>query len=127
MAKLMLDDATDPKTVFDDAIDEMRRLPGGEEAYQGKVRRIELAKIFRSWRRIAGITQTVLAKRMRTSQSVIARLESFDNDNFPSIETVALFAKGCGRHLVIGITDEEVDVGAHSDSIAPNTTLVALS
>lgn len=89
----------------------MRELPGGESAYQEKLRLIALATLLRRWRQDVKLTQATIAEKMGTKQSVIARLESFDNDSFPSIATVALFAQACNKHLVLGVTEKDVSVG----------------
>lgn len=48
----------------------------------------------------AGLSQAELAKRMRTTQSTIARLES--GRGRPSTRTLARFAKATGHRLKIG-------------------------
>ncbi len=53
----------------------------------------------------AGVTQTQLAKRMKTTQPVIARLES--GRELPSTRTLARFAAAIGRRLVIEFRNEE--------------------
>jgi transcriptional regulator with XRE-family HTH domain len=47
----------------------------------------------------AGVTQVELAKRMKTTQTAIARLES--GRKLPSTRTLARFAAAMGRRLVI--------------------------
>jgi len=47
----------------------------------------------------AGLTQEELARRMETSQSAIARLES--GRSLPSARTLERFAKATGTHLRI--------------------------
>ena len=48
----------------------------------------------------AGLSQAELAKRMKTTQSTIARLES--GRGLPSTRTLARFAKATGHRLKIG-------------------------
>ena len=48
----------------------------------------------------SGLSQAELAKRMRTTQSTIARLES--GRGKPSTRTLARFAKATGHRLKIG-------------------------
>lgn len=45
----------------------------------------------------AGLTQEEVAKRMGTTQSVIARLES--GTGIPSVKTLNKYASATGRHL----------------------------
>jgi transcriptional regulator with XRE-family HTH domain len=47
----------------------------------------------------AGVTQVEIAKRMKTTQTAIARLES--GRKLPSTRTLAKFAAAVGRRLVI--------------------------
>ena len=100
-----------PETAFDNAIARLREMPGGESAYQQKLQMIGLAKMLREWRKGAGYTQSQLATLMETSQSVIARLESFDNEHAPNIDTISAFARHCKRHLLLGATVRDVAVG----------------
>src|SRR5438874_11130613 len=57
---------------------------------------LEVAKA----RRRAGLSQAELAKRMKTTQSTIARLES--GRGLPSTRTLVRFAKATGHRLKIG-------------------------
>jgi transcriptional regulator with XRE-family HTH domain len=59
----------------------------------------ELALRMSNARASAGVTQVELAKRMKTTQTAIARLES--GRKLPSTRTLARFAAAMGRRLVI--------------------------
>jgi|SRR5579884_1327055 len=72
------------------------------------------SELIRRARRDAGLTQQELARRLATTQPVIARLES-RNAN-PRIETLARALAACGRELVL-------DVGGPASGI--DETLVA--
>jgi ribosome-binding protein aMBF1 (putative translation factor) len=54
----------------------------------------------------AGLTQEQLAKRMKTSQAVVARLES--GRTLPSTRTLKRFAKATGHRLRITFEPERV-------------------
>ena len=60
----------------------------------------ELARIIIEARTKAGLTQAQLAKRMKTTQSVIARLEG--GRVHPSTATLERLAKATGSRLKIG-------------------------
>ncbi len=60
----------------------------------------ELARLMIQARARAGLTQAQVAKRMRTSQSVIARLEG--GRAKPSMNTLRRFARATGARLAIG-------------------------
>ena len=66
----------------------------------------ELGQRLSSARDSAGVTQTQVAKRMKTTQPVIARLES--GRELPSTRTLARFAAAIGRHLVIEFREKEL-------------------
>jgi transcriptional regulator with XRE-family HTH domain len=51
------------------------------------------------WRRSAGLTQTQLAKRMGTQQSVISRIEA--GRSLPTLPLVERFARACGRTQIV--------------------------
>jgi ribosome-binding protein aMBF1 (putative translation factor) len=64
-----------------------------------------VAAILRA-RATAGLTQAQLAKRMKTSQAVVARLES--GRTLPSTRTLKRFAKATGHRLKISFEPEPV-------------------
>jgi transcriptional regulator with XRE-family HTH domain len=112
-------------TVFDKAIARLREDPEADEAYRQQVARVELAKMLREWRKGAGLTQAELAKRMGTSQSVIARMESFDNDHMPQLGTLIAFAHHCGRNLLLGSSLRDAEAQGR-DAAQPVNHLVAM-
>jgi len=59
----------------------------------------ELAQALIETRTRAGLTQEELANLMKTTQSVIARMES--GKHFPSANTLKRFAQATGTHLKI--------------------------
>ena len=63
--------------------------------------RTELAAAVRGARQKADLTQAELADRIGTSQSVIARLESGDDQRTPSLPLLAKIAKACHGNLEI--------------------------
>jgi transcriptional regulator with XRE-family HTH domain len=63
----------------------------------------EVARQMQMVRAEAGLTQTDLARRMRTTQSVVSRMESGVN---VSIETLARFAEACGSRLRVQMVRE---------------------
>ena len=63
----------------------------------------EVAQQMQEARTQAGLTQSALARRMRTTQSVVSRIESGVN---VSIETLARFAEACGSRLRVQMVRE---------------------
>lgn len=61
----------------------------------------QIAQFVRDSRRHAGLTQTELAKRAGTSQSVIARLESGNDSRIPSMDLLHRIAFALSGRLVI--------------------------
>lgn len=60
----------------------------------------------------AGLSQAQLAKRMKTTQSTIARLES--GRSKPSTRTLARFAKATGHRLTISFKPLPLGSAGHS-------------
>ena len=61
--------------------------------------RTDLAAAIRVGRKRAGLTQAQLAKKIKTSQSVIARLESGTDRRMPSLPLLAKIAEACDGKL----------------------------
>jgi ribosome-binding protein aMBF1 (putative translation factor) len=72
---------------------------GYRKAYASLDEEYELARLMIEARARAGLTQAELAKRMRTSQSVVARLEG--GRAKPSMTTLRRFARATGSRLTI--------------------------
>lgn len=73
--------------------------PEVRRAYDALASEFDLARELIAARVRAGLTQAELAKRMRTKQSVIARLES--GSQMPSVNTLLKFAKATRSRPVI--------------------------
>lgn len=78
--------------------DGLPRFPGFREAAQ---RRRRLVEELVSARQELGLSQTTVAARMGTSQSVVARLESGDLDM--RLSTLERYAAALGQTLVIEV------------------------
>ncbi len=61
----------------------------------------ELAAVLIGARAKAGLTQAQVARRMRTSQSAVARMES--GDRLPSTSSLLKYARAVGRDLKIAL------------------------
>src|SRR5437773_3583415 len=73
--------------------------PGYRKEYDALEEEFALAAEVAKARRRAGLSQAELAKRMKTTQSTIARLES--GRGLPSTRTLGRFAKATGHRLKI--------------------------
>jgi len=82
--------------------DQWMNDPQYQHEYELLDTEFELAKVLILAREKAGINQQELAKRMKTKQSVIARLESAEGN--PTIKTLTRYAEALGGHLQINIT-----------------------
>jgi DNA-binding XRE family transcriptional regulator len=69
--------------------------------YDALAGEFETARELIAARTLAGLTQTDVAQRMGTTQSVIARLES--GKRAPSLRTVQRFAQAVGARAVVRI------------------------
>jgi predicted transcriptional regulator len=81
--------------------DELPVLPGFREIAQ---RRRQVIGELAGARRAAGLSQTEVAARMGTSQSVVARLETGGID--ARLSTLQRYAAAVGRELELGIRPE---------------------
>ena len=88
----------------EEAIGRWRKDPAYREAHAGLEDEFALvAEIIRA-RAKAGLTQEELAKRMKTTQGAIARLES--GSTLPSTRTLKRFAAATGHKLKISFVPE---------------------
>ncbi len=71
-----------------------------ETLYQKRLQELRLAEKIRQARKQAGMTQSELAKRIHSSQSVVARFERSNFNRF-SMTTLVKIAAALGRNLYI--------------------------
>jgi len=88
--------------VAEDLIDELtreraRQNPDFSEMVEAALRARRLLRSLATRRRELGLSQTLVAARMGTSQSALARLEGGDSD--PRISTVERYALAVGEEL----------------------------
>lgn len=74
-----------------------------DDEYKQEYNKLEaefnLARVLIQAREKSGLSQSEIAKRMNTKQSVVARLESADGN--PTIKTLSRYAEALGGHLEI--------------------------
>jgi DNA-binding XRE family transcriptional regulator len=68
----------------------------------------EIAHAVRTTRLKANLTQAELAKKIDTTQSVIARLESGSDKRVPSLGLLARIAAACGASFEFGFSFKKV-------------------
>ena len=76
--------------------------PAVRKEYEAQKTEFEVAHALIKARIAAKMTQVEVAKRMHTSQSQIARLES--GEHFPSIQTIHKYAKAINHPIRLDIT-----------------------
>lgn len=84
--------------------------------------------MIRGARRRAGITQKELARRLGTTQSVVARWES--GRVSPTVETLSKVVRACGLDLVISLRpadDHDLDLALQSQRLTPEQRLDQLT
>ena len=86
-------------TSLDNLHQQWLNRPGYKEAYDALEQEFAMASVLIEARARAGLTQTQLAERMHTTQTVIARLES--GKVKPSTRTLERFAAATGMRLRI--------------------------
>lgn len=93
-------------TQIDDLFRERRKDPRYVAEYDGRDAEFSLPAAVIAARAHAGLTQAELSKRMGTTQSVIARLES--GLSKPSTTTLEKLAKATGTRLKIAFEPADV-------------------
>src|SRR2546429_611897 len=83
----------------DEAVARWRKDPAYVKEYDALEEEFALVTAIIKARAAAGLTQQELAKRMRTTQGAIARLES--GTSLPSTRTLKRFAEATGHKLKI--------------------------
>lgn len=92
------------KTTRTSWADVKRATPRGEAAdaaYEDEARIAAFRELVLRLRTEAGLTQAVLADRMATTQSAIARMEG--GGTRPSLDTLEKLALAVGADLVVGV------------------------
>jgi ribosome-binding protein aMBF1 (putative translation factor) len=80
-----------------------RKSPAYRKAFEPTLQQIDLALLVREMREDAGFTQTELAKKVGTTQSVIARLEDAEYAGH-SLTMLERIAAACGVGLRLRAT-----------------------
>src|ERR1700746_3908047 len=76
----------------------VRKSPNYRKAFSQMLQQIDLALLVREMREDAGLTQSELARKIRTTQSVIARLEDAEYAGH-SLTMLERIATACGVAL----------------------------
>lgn len=93
---------------LDEAIkQELKEHPELREAYEEELLINAISRMIVEIRRQARLTQMELAKRAKTSQSVIARLESGKDSRMPSLGLLARVASAAHAKLTINFELEK--------------------
>ena len=74
--------------------------------YENSGIEMELLDIFLKARKITGLTQDEIARRMKTSRPVVARIESGGQKHSPSIRTLQKYASAVGFRLKIDLVPD---------------------
>ena len=80
---------------------ELLANPATQAAYESQAAEFDMARELIAARSRAGLTQSDVAQRMGTTQSVIARLEG--GKRIPSMRTVQRYAHAVGARAVVRI------------------------
>ena len=82
--------------------DKMLSDPEIRMHYEQEKAKTQIAHTVKAARIRAGLTQAQLAKKIGTTQSVIARLESGTDRRTPSLELLARIASACDAEMQLG-------------------------
>lgn len=89
---------TDAKDFLDEIVEERtQRNPGFPDLVDAALRRRQLLRELAALREELGLSQTLVAARMGTSQSAVARLEAGEVDT--KLSTVERFAAALGQRV----------------------------
>jgi DNA-binding XRE family transcriptional regulator len=80
----------------------LRKDPEVMLHYEAEKARTQIAALVKNARQQAGLTQAELARKVGTSQSVIARLETGADQRTPSLTLLARIAAALDAHLQFG-------------------------
>jgi ribosome-binding protein aMBF1 (putative translation factor) len=83
--------------------------PGWQEGLEVERRTFAIGEMIRELREQAGLTQAQLARRARTSQSAIARIENADYDAL-KLETLRKVAAALDVPLIIGLGKKSIRI-----------------
>lgn len=85
--------------------DELLENPEYKKEYDKQLAITKLAQLIHLWRKHAGLTQKQLAEKTKIRQATISRLESYENDHLPRLETLQAIAHACGYKLTLGVEE----------------------
>jgi len=80
--------------------------PKVREIYENPDIEMDLLDIFLKARKMTGLTQDEIARRMKTSRPVVARIESGGQKHSPSIRTLQKYASAVGFRLKIDLVTD---------------------
>ncbi|MEN8237502.1 MAG: helix-turn-helix transcriptional regulator [Pseudomonadota bacterium] len=86
---------------FEDVRDKMLQNPKVAEAYEQIKPEYDVAEALIAARLKSNLSQAEVAKRMHTTQSVVARLES--GRHLPSLQTIYRYAHAVNRRISLNI------------------------
>jgi predicted transcriptional regulator len=96
---------TDDKDFLAEVVEESTRLnPASPELVAAAERRRSLLRELVAWRKAHGLSQTVVAARMATSQSAVARLEGQDDAKESMIDRYAAAVGAVVERRVVAAT-----------------------
>lgn len=95
-----------------------------KEEYEQLEEEFRLLDEFLKARAAAGITQAEVAKRIGTTQSAIARLESGKGKHSPSLATLQKYAHALGCHLELRLVHDKGKSGCGKMRTAGRTKKV---
>lgn len=91
-----------PYTSGEPFIKEMLKNPEVRFFYEQERAKTQIAMAVKSARLNAHLTQAALAKKIGSTQSAIARLESGKDERTPTLPLLAKIAATCGGNLELG-------------------------
>jgi DNA-binding XRE family transcriptional regulator len=84
--------------------------PKVRQIYEQPDHELEMLDVFLKARKISGLTQNEIARRMKTSRPVVARIEAGGAKHSPSLNTLLKYATAVGCRLKIDLVPSNSNV-----------------
>lgn len=93
-----------------------------KQVYDRQKSIIKIAELIKALRKSAQLTQSELGNLIGSNQTVISRMESYDSDNMPNLETLILIFHACGRELNLN-ANTSIPNSVSADSVVSQTVI----
>ena len=113
------------KLTAEQLLDELLENPEYRKEHDRQMAITKMAQLIHSLRKNAQLTQKQLSELTGIRQATISRLESYENDHLPKIETLQTIAHACGYKLTVSaeMFESLEPVAAEADDACTSITI----